>query len=81
MKRVQGRELLANPHLDVSKGKSIKVAEFLLNYDPDVVVAKESLSGKGPGYAFTDAGVKTIQTKTESLSELIDQLVLGSGQQ
>jgi predicted Fe-Mo cluster-binding NifX family protein len=67
MRGVQGRELLANPHLDMSKGKDIKVAEFLLNYAPDVVVAKESLSGKGPGYAFTDAGVKTIQTKTDSL--------------
>jgi len=80
-KGVQGQELLANPHLGVSKGKGIKVAEFLLNYAPDVVVAKENLSGKGPGYAFSDAGVKTIQTKTDSLSELMDQLVVGSGQQ
>ena len=78
---VQEQELLANPHLGVSKGKGLKVAEFLLNYAPDVVVAKENLSGKGPGYAFSDAGVKTIQTKTESLSELIDQLLVESGQQ
>lgn len=78
---VQGQELLTNPYLGVSKGKGIKVAEFLLNYNPDVVVAKESLSGKGPGYAFSDAGVKTIQTKADSLSELIEELVAGSAQQ
>lgn len=77
-KRVQRQELVANPHLDLTKGRGIKVAGFLLSYKPDVVVAKESLSGKGPGYAFADAGVETIQTEINSLRELVDQLVPGS---
>ena len=52
------------------------MAEFLLSYKPDIVVAKESLSGKGPGYAFADAGVETMQTEANSLDELVDRLVV-----
>jgi len=50
---------------------AIKVAQFLLHYKTDVVVAKESLSWKCPGYAFADAGVETIQTKNKPLNELM----------
>jgi len=54
----------------------MKVAEFLLSHKPDVVAAKESLLGKGPGYAFTGAGVETGQTKPRSLDGLAEQLVV-----
>ena len=74
-KRVRRQEVVANPHMNLAKGRGIKVAEFLLGYKPDVVVARESLSGKGPGYTFADAGVETIQTETSSLRELVSQLV------
>ncbi len=75
-KRVQRQELVANPHLGLVKGRGMKVAEFLLSHKPDVVVAKESLSGKGFAHAFTDAGVETRRTETESLRELVNHLVL-----
>lgn len=74
-KRVQGQEIVVNPHRDLKKGKGIKVAEFLLTHKPDIVVAKESLSGKGPGYAFADAAVETIQTQADLLGELVAQLL------
>ncbi|MBC8276566.1 MAG: cation diffusion facilitator family transporter [Chloroflexi bacterium] len=76
-KKVQRQEIVANPHLDLIKGKGIKVAEFLLSYKPDVIVARENLSGKGPGYAFAEAGVETIQTEAKSLDEFLDQLIRG----
>jgi hypothetical protein len=51
-KKVTRREIIINPHLGLEKGKGIKVAQFLLGYKPDVIVTREQLSGKGPGYAF-----------------------------
>ena len=76
-RRLQRQEIVANPHSDLAKGKGIKVAEFLLEYKPDVVVARENLSGKGPGYAFADAGIETMQTQATSLSQLLVQLLTG----
>ena len=64
----------------MAKGKGIKVAEFLLSYKPDVIVAGESLLKKGPGYAFADAGVETMQTDAKSLGELVDQMLVESNQ-
>jgi cation diffusion facilitator family transporter len=72
------QETLANPYLDLKKGKGIKVAQFLLSHKPDIVVTKEDLTGKGPGYAFADAGVQTLQTETQTVDELVEQLLAGT---
>ena len=72
-KTVVRQEIIANPYRDVEKGRGIKIAEFLLTYKPDVVIARESLAGKGPGYALTDAGTETIQTEAQSLDESLNQ--------
>jgi cation diffusion facilitator family transporter len=72
------RETLANPHLRLEKGKGIKVAQFLLSHKPDVVITKEDLTGKGPGYAFADAGVQTLQTGASTLAELVEKLLAGT---
>jgi len=69
------QEIVANPYKDQVKGKGLKVAGFLLGFKPDAILTKESLTGKGPGYAFAEAGVKTIQTEESSLKELADHLV------
>jgi len=76
-KKVQRQEIIANPDLGLGKGKGIKVAEFLLGYKPDVVISGDNLSGKGPGYAFADGGVETVQTKVKSLETLLGQLIAG----
>jgi predicted Fe-Mo cluster-binding NifX family protein len=68
---------LANPHKDLAKARGLKVAEFLLLHKPDVVITREDLSGKGPGYAFAEAGVETVQTKAGSLEEVIEDLLAG----
>ncbi len=72
--RLSKQEIIANPYRDLAKGKGIKVAQFLLSYKPDVVITRESLAGKGPGYAFTEAGVEIGQTEARTLDELIEGL-------
>ena len=72
---MQGQAVVVNPHKDLPKGKGLKVAKFLLSFKPDVILTKESLAGKGPGYALVEAGVETIQTDANSLEELADRLV------
>jgi predicted Fe-Mo cluster-binding NifX family protein len=72
---LEKHELIANPHKDLAKGRGLKVAEFLLKYKPDFVLAREDLSEKGPGYALAEAGVETIQTDAHSQIELVDQLM------
>lgn len=72
---VTKRETIDNPHPGSEKGRGLKVAQFLLGYRPDVVVTREKLSGKGPGYAFADAGVETRQTESLDVEDLINQLL------
>ena len=76
-RRLKKQEIVVNPHQGLTKGKGIKVAEFLLNHKPDIVVARENLAGKGPGYAFAEAGTETMQTGATSLSKLLVQLLAG----
>ena len=74
-KMVIRQEIVANPYVDVEKGRGIKVAELLLTYKPDVVVSKETLAHKGPGYALNEAGTTIELTQAQSLDELLAQLV------
>ncbi len=74
-KIVSRQEVLANPYKDLAKGRGLRVAEFLLGSKPDIVLTRENLSGKGPGYAFAEAGVETITTEVESLENLTKDLL------
>jgi len=71
------QEIVANPYIDIEKGRGmgIKIAEFILTYKPDIVVVRESLEGKGPGYALNNAGVEIRQTQANSKDELLLQLL------
>jgi len=71
------QEIVSNPYKDLTKGKGLRVAEFLLSYKPDVIMTRECLLGKGPGYAFAEAGVETSQTDARNLNELIENLLTG----
>lgn len=71
------QELVANPYHSLDKGKGIKAAEFLLGCKVDVVLARESLVGKGPGYVFADAGVGTAQIEAETLDKILGELTKG----
>jgi len=76
-KTVVRQEIVADPYHELEKGKGIKIAQFLLTYKPDIVLARENLAGKGPGYALADAGTETRQTEAKSLGELVSQLLAG----
>ena len=75
-KRITGREIVDNPHAGLKKGKGIEVARFLLEHKPDIIASREELSGKGPGYAFADAGVETVQIKEQTIDEFVNQLAM-----
>jgi cation diffusion facilitator family transporter len=76
--KVIRQEIVENPHLDLGKGKGIKVAQFLLAQKPDIVVTREDLTGKGPGYAFANAGVQAIRGEVQTLAELVEKLLAGT---
>lgn len=76
LRKLQGQSIVVNPHKDLPKGKGLKVAQLLLSFKPDIILTKESLEGKGPGYAFAEAGVETIQIDPSSLEELVNKLVI-----
>jgi cation diffusion facilitator family transporter len=72
-RRAVRHEILANPHAALEKGKGLQVARFLLGRKVDVVVTRESLAGKGPGYAFAEAGAETRQTDAGVIDEFLRQ--------
>ena len=64
------REMLLNPFTDLSRGKGVKVAEFLAQQGVDVVVVKEDLEGKGSHYALEAHGVlELFRPELESLED------------
>ena len=73
------QEIVANPHKDLSQGRGLKVVQFLLGFKPDVVISRERLEGKGPGYAFAEAGVETVQTDAETLVVLVAGILEAEG--
>ena len=74
-KAVSRRDVLANPYRDLTKGRGLRVAEFLLGHKPDVILTRENLSGKAPGYVFAEAGVEIVQIEKESLEMLVEDLL------
>jgi cation diffusion facilitator family transporter len=71
------QELVANPYHSLEKGRGIKTAELLIGHKVDVVLSRESLVGKGPGYAFADAGVEAVQIEAETLAQVLEGLTRG----
>ena len=74
-KELLRQEIIANSCKDLSKGRGLKLARFLLSYKPDAILSKEDLSGKGPGYAFAEAGVETRVIDAGALDELVRDLL------
>lgn len=72
---VERTEVIANPHVKVVKGKGIAVANFLVTFRPDIIVTRENLAGKGPGYVFADGGIETVQTDADDLESFIRQSI------
>ncbi len=68
------RRILPNPHQDEREAKGIRVAEWLVGHNTDVVLVKEDLSRKGPAYAFGEAGIELRATEAATLMEALDEI-------
>ncbi|MCF8143138.1 MAG: hypothetical protein K9N21_04380 [Deltaproteobacteria bacterium] len=74
-KRQKDGELISeafyhNPFREDDKGKGIKVSEWLLEKGVDWVYSPKELSGRGPGYVFSDAGVEVMVTDLKRLEDI-----------
>ncbi len=63
--------IVANPHCGAPRAKGIRVAEWLASQKVDVVLVKEDLAGKGPGYVLGNAGVAWRVFTGASLNEAL----------
>ena len=52
---------------------------FLWASSPMSSSLKKRLEGKGPGYAFAEAGVETVQTEAETLVVLVAGILEAEG--
>ena len=71
---VQEEKILRNPYLKEEKGKGIKVSEWLLQNEVDIVYTRKTFEGKGPSYVFSDADVEVIITEDKTIDEIRQQL-------
>jgi len=69
---VLSQEIVENPFILLEKGKGIKLAEYLIEKDIDILYTKEPFEGKGPEYVFSDAEVEVIKTDLINLNDLIE---------
>ena len=72
---IEEQRVLANPYQHEEKAKGIRVAECLVAHKVDLVLAKQSLSGRGPVYVFREAGVELRETEAMTLQEAVAQAV------
>lgn len=70
-RRIERQEMLSNPHQEEEKAKGIRVAEWLVDLNTDVVLLREEVHGRGPAYVFADAGVEMQHTEASTLAEAI----------
>lgn len=72
---IQEQSIQENPYQDMSKGRGLKVAEWLLNQKVDCVLVKEDISQKGPGYIFDGAGVKIEIIQEDNVFEAVQDFL------
>lgn len=70
--QISKQEIIENPHRTVQKGKGIRVAEWLVEQKVDEVVVKEEIKHKGPGYVFSNAGIKTHVVNLDYLDQALE---------
>jgi cation diffusion facilitator family transporter len=68
---IEERRIVPNPHPTAEKARGIRVAEWLVGQKVDVVLMREDVRGKGPGYVLRDAGVDMRITDRARLDEAL----------
>jgi predicted Fe-Mo cluster-binding NifX family protein len=69
--QVCSKEVLENPFTTLEKGKGLRLAEFLVERQIDVLYTKEDFSGKGPAHVFSDADVEVRKTDAGNMAEIV----------
>jgi len=69
------QEVRQNPHRFIDTAKGIQVAEWLVAQKIDEVAMSEDVSHKGPGYVFSNAGVKIRNVSKKELHEVIESIL------
>jgi predicted Fe-Mo cluster-binding NifX family protein len=74
------QRIIANPHAGEPRGRGIKVAQWLLVQDIDVLVTADDVREKGPGYALGDAGVEVTITAAEAIDQALAEFATSKRQ-
>ena len=74
-KEIEKKEIVENPHHSVETAKGIRVAEWLVRRGLEHVGMKENISQKGPGYVFSNGGVKIHLIKADYLDQAIREII------
>lgn len=69
------QRVIKNPYTTVSKGKGIRVAEWLVEENIDRIALAVGIKNKGPDYVFSNAGVKVHVVPAADLKEAIPYVV------
>jgi predicted Fe-Mo cluster-binding NifX family protein len=69
--QIEKQEFIKNPYTGVERGKGIQVAEWLVGKKVDEVAITEEIKHKGPGYVFSDAGIKVHVVSADDVEETI----------
>lgn len=72
---VEDERVVENPHTAGNRGRGIRTAEWLIEQGVDVVLLKDAPSGRGPAYAFHDAGVQVHEIECATLGEARDEIL------
>lgn len=68
---ITGESLLANPYLYEEKAKGIKVANWLLEHNLDVLIVHHDQAGRGPGFVLGNAGAEILLTQETSVEKAL----------
>jgi len=68
---IKSLEIIDNPCAVTTKGKGIRLAEFLASKDIDVLFTREDFAGKGPAYVLAEAEIEVRSAEAVTLDELM----------
>jgi cation diffusion facilitator family transporter len=66
-------QILENPFIGQEKGRGLRLAEFLVGKEVDIVYTKEDFKGKAPDHVFSSGEVQVKKTDIKTLKELMNQ--------
>jgi len=72
--QIEKQEIIKNPYTHIKRAKGIQVAEWLVEKNVDEVAISEDIKHKGPGYVFSDAGVKVHVISAKTLEDALSYI-------